>query len=401
VSKSFGALAVGSFVSLIGTTVFDLVLAWWVVSKTGSAVVTGYLLAASLAPIAFIGPIGGVLSDRWNKKSILIATDVVSGAVAMGVAVLVHHGVVNVPLMVAASLVLGTCSALYRPAARSIVPRLVEERHLVRANSISTNLTETTKAVGPTLGAALVVMPAVGITGAIAINGLSFWVSAAAAALIAYRHADTGKDLTSVGHDLRDGFSYIGKHVLIRNMVVLCGAVNFFLVAFNILLPVYLTRVLHSSSSTYGYALTAEAVGGIAVSVILLLWRDVVATNRVLVILLAAGGAALALMPFAPGKPGLLTLCAAQGLFVGGFNTLFFAHIQKEVRQEYLGRVFSVVYMVAIGVMPLAYVLWGYIGDSTIQWSLTYAGIGTILCGLPFALPQQRPMDAPRPVVAA
>jgi DHA3 family macrolide efflux protein-like MFS transporter len=401
VNRSFGALATGSFLSLIGTAVFDLVLAWWIVSETGSAVATGYLLAASLAPIAFIGPIGGVLSDRWNKKTILIVTDVLSGAIVMGVAALVHQGVVNVPLMVAASFLLGTCCALYRPAARSILPQLVDQRNLVRANSISTNLIETTKAVGPMLGAALIAIPAIGVTGAIIVNGLSFWASAAATLLITYRHTATGKNLTSVRRDLRDGFTYVKDQVLIRNMVLLCGAVNFFLVAFNILLPVYLTKVLHASSSTYGYALTAEAVGGIAISVILLLWKNVTVTNRLLVTLLVAGGASLALMPAVSGTGELLALCAAQGFFVGGFNTLFFTHIQTEVRQEYLGRVFSVVYMVAIGVMPVAYVIWGYIGDSSIRWSLAYAGIGTILCGLPFALPRQRTAEARRPVVAA
>jgi MFS transporter, DHA3 family, macrolide efflux protein len=384
--KSFGALATGDFISLLGTAVFDLALAWWVVSKTGSAVLTGYILAATLAPIAFIGPVGGVLCDRWNKKKIIIITDVISGGVAVGIAVLVHHGVVNVPLLLTGCFVLGTCASLHRPAVRSMVPTLVSDHYLVRANSISTNLSETTKAVGPMLGAALVAIPSVGTAGALTINGLSFWAAAASETFIAYRHNATGKNIAGVGKDLRDGFVYIGRHILIRNMVVLCGVVNFFLVAFNILLPVYVTRVLHGTSSTYGHALTAEAVGGIAVSLAMLLYRDVTVSNRRLAALITAGGSALALMPLVPNQPGLLVLSAAQGLFVGAFNTLFFTHIQKTVSQEYLGRIFSVVYMVAIGVMPLSYIAWGYVGDFAIRWSLAYAGIGTILCSVPFGL---------------
>ncbi|MET8045509.1 MFS transporter [Micromonospora sp. NPDC005215] len=384
--RSFIALVSGGFVSALGTVVFDLVLAWWVVSTTGSAVLTGYLLAAALAPIAFIGPIGGVLSDRWNKKAILIVTDVISGAVAFGVALMAYGNALNVPLLALSCFALGTCTALYRPAARSIVPLLVRERHLVKANSVSTNLTETTKAVGPLLGAALIAMPVIGVGGAMVLNGVSFWLSALAAAAIRYTHVTNGKDISTVMTDLRAGFRYINSRVLIRNMVILCAAVNFFLIAFNILLPLYVTEVLHGSSAIYGRALTAEAVGGIAVTLLLLFLHDIVPTNRLLAALIAAGGMALTLIPVVPAVAGLLLFAAAQGFFVGGFNTLFFAYIQKEVSQQFLGRVFSVVYMAAIGVMPIAYISWGYIGDYALRWGFVYAGLGTVLCSVPFLL---------------
>ncbi len=388
--RSFAALAGGGFVSALGTVVFDLVLAWWVVSETGSTVLTGYLLAAALAPIAFIGPLGGVMSDRWSKKAILVVTDLVSGAVAFGVGVMAYRDVLNVPLLALACFALGTCAALHRPAARSIVPMLVRERQLVRANSVTNNLTETTKAVGPLVGAALVALPAVGVGGAMVLNGMSFWLSALTAAVIRYRHVTTGRDVSGVLEDLRAGFRYIGGQTLIRNMVVLCAAVNFFLIAFNILLPLYVTKVLHGSSGTYGQVLTAEAVGGIAVTLVLLAPRDIVPTNRLLAVLIAAGGAALALMPAVPGFAALLFLSAAQGFFIGGFNTLFFAYIQREVRQEFLGRVFSVVYMAAIGVMPFAYIIWGYIGDHAVRWGFLYAGMGTVACSVPLLLLHQR-----------
>lgn len=387
--RSFIALVSGGFVSGLGTVVFDLVLAWWVISETGSAVLTGYLLAAALAPIAFIGPIGGVLSDRWNKKTILVVTDVISGAVAFGVALMAYRNTINVPLLALSCFALGTCAALYRPAARSIVPQLVRERHLVKANSVSNNLTETTKAVGPLLGAALVAMPVIGVAGAMVLNGVSFWLSALAAAAIQYRHIADGKNIAGVMTDLRAGFRYINSRALIRNMVILCAAVNFFLISFNILLPLYVTEVLHGSSGTYGQALTAEAVGGIAVTLLLLFLHDIVPTNRRLAALIAAGGVALALIPVVPAVTGLLLFSAAQGFFVGGFNTLFFAYIQREVSQQFLGRVFSVVYMAAIGVMPIAYISWGYIGDYALRWGFVYAGLGTVFCSIPFLLQRQ------------
>lgn len=376
--------------SRLGTAIFDVVLAWWLIEQTGSAAPVGYVLAASVLPIAVLGPFGGVLVDRWNKKHILIVADLVSGAAALGVAVMAYRGEVNLPLVVACCFVLGAASSMFKPAVRAIVPLLVGRSELVRANSVTTNVAETTKLAGPLVGAWLIALPLVGVPGAFLVNALSYWVSAAVTAFVSYRHDTATRPVWLVFGDLRQGLRYIAGDVLLSRLVILCGLVNFFLVSFNVLLPLYVQRVLHRGEAFYSYLLAAEAAGGIAATVVLLVGPAIRPRPRLFAAFLALGGASLGLMSVLTSSPAVLGMAFAQGFFIGGFNAMFFACLQETVAAELTGRVFAVVYLAAFLAMPLSYLTFGYLGDSIVGQAFLYAGIGTVLCCVPFLRPRVR-----------
>jgi MFS transporter, DHA3 family, macrolide efflux protein len=383
-SRSFLMIALGNLVSRMGTVVYDVVLAWWLIDATGSAVYMGWILAASQLPIAVLGPICGVLSDRWNKKWILILADVVGGLTAIGVSVMAHYNYVNLPLLMLASFIFGVSAAIFKPTVRSIVPMLVQKGTLIKANSITNNIAETTKVVGPVVGGLLMAVPGIGVAGSLFLNGLSFLLSAVAELFIAYRHKQKDKKaMGSVYDGLKQGFRYINGKPLIKRLIYLSGAVNFFLVSFNILIPLYVKNVIGGSGNLYSYVLAAEAVGGVVITLVFLFSKNIKPKPLSMGWLIALTGVSLGLMPLA-NYAGLLALTFLQGLFMGAFNTLLFTYIQEIVDQEYLGRVFSIVYMVAIVIMPVSYITFGYLGDHIINSAFLYAGIGTVLCCIPF-----------------
>jgi MFS transporter, DHA3 family, macrolide efflux protein len=242
-------------------------------------------------PIAVLSPVSGVLVDRWNKKRVLVAADAVSGLAALAVAIMAFQDTVNLPALVASSAVLAASASLFKPAIRSIVPAVVAKERLAKTNSLTTNFAETTKVVGPVPGAALIAVPGVGVPGALLVNALSFAVSALAQSTITYVPEPRGALSESVVDGPKVGIRYLRSQSLVRNLLLMCGAVNFFLVAYTILLPLYVTRVLHQGSGSYSSALTAEALGGVAVTVLFLARREVQPKPSVLAwYIIATGG---------------------------------------------------------------------------------------------------------------
>lgn len=389
-NRDFLTVAVSNLVSRAGTVVFDVVLAWWLVQRTGSTVVSGYVLAASTLPIAVLSPLSGVLVDRWNKKRVLVVTDAVSAVAAGAVAAMAYRDVVNIPALVACSAALGACASLFKPAIRSIVPAVVAKERLTKANSLTTNFAETTKVVGPLLGAALIAVPGVGVPGALLVNAVSFAISSAAQGMISFRPVPGTARAEGVAAGLAAGLRYLGRQRLIRNLLLLCGMVNFFLVAYTILLPLYVSHVLHEGSGAYSSALTAEALGGVAITVLFLARRsrddDGGHGTRPgsLAWYIVAAGVAVALIPLIPVLPALLALSFVQGAVMGAFNTFFFTYVQQMVDPDYLGRVFALVYMTAVAVMPVSYLVFGYLGGHLITMAFLYTGVATVVIALPF-----------------
>ncbi|MEU0602884.1 MFS transporter [Streptomyces sp. NPDC006393] len=382
--RDFLTVAVSNLVSRMGTVVFDVVLAWWLVQRTGSTVASGFVLAASTLPIAVLSPLSGVFVDRWNKKRVLVATDAVSAASALAVAVMAHQNIVSIPALVVCSALLGVCASLFKPAIRAVVPAVVAKESLARANSLTTNFAETTKVVGPVIGASLMAVPGMGVPGALLTNAVSFALSALAQATITFRPMRPKTAKESVREGLSAGLRYIRSRRLVRDLLLMCGLVNFFLVSFTILLPLYVTDVLAKGSGAYSSALTAEALGGVAVTVLFLARRDIRPKPTQLVWYVSGTGLSLALIPVVPTWSGLLVLSFAQGALMGAFNTLYFTYVQEVVAPEFLGRVFSLVYMVAVAVMPASYLVFGYLGEHVVTTAFLYTGIGTILISLPF-----------------
>ncbi|MEU6440282.1 MFS transporter [Streptomyces sp. NPDC047046] len=382
--RDFLTVAVSNLVSRMGTVVFDVVLAWWLVRSTGSTIASGFVLAASTLPIAVLSPLSGVFVDRWNKKRVLVATDAVSALAALAVAVMAHQGVVNIAALVVCSALLGICASLFKPAVRAVVPAVVAKESLAKANSLTTNFAETTKVVGPVAGASLMAVPGVGVTGALLVNALSFGLSALAQTTITFRPAPRTAPKERVREGLTAGLRYIKRQRLVRDLLLMCGVVNFFLVSFTILLPLYVTDVLHRGSGAYSSALTAEALGGVAVTVLFLARREIRPRPTQLAWYIAGTGLSLALIPLVPSWTGLLALSFAQGALMGAFNTLYFTYVQEVVAPEFLGRVFSLVYMVAVAVMPASYLVFGFLGEHVVTTAFLYTGIGTLLTSLPF-----------------
>ncbi|HEX8184505.1 MAG TPA: MFS transporter, partial [Blastocatellia bacterium] len=174
-NRNFRGLWIGRVISQTGDWFNSVALFTLLLSLTGSGEAIGYILILKLLPTFFVGPLAGVVADRFNRKTIMIVTDVLRGVLVLGfLLVRSPEQVWIVYAIVALEVVLST---FFEPAESAAVPSIVSRDELLSANALSGASWSVTLALGAALGG--LVTGAFGRDTAFVIDALSFFVSAA------------------------------------------------------------------------------------------------------------------------------------------------------------------------------------------------------------------------------
>ena len=204
-NRNFSLLWQGQFVSLIGAQVFGLALLIWLKQATESATLLGLLMATFVVPGLFVGPIGGVLVDRYSRRLVLIVCDLVRGVAVLSLGILwlfvpAAHPVSIGGLFVLA-LIVGSTTAVFQPAVVAFIPELVSREGLPRANS----LIQTSLQFGALIGQSLagVMFRLIGAPALALFDAATYFYSAASALLIKAAPASSARRRLQRRHVLR------------------------------------------------------------------------------------------------------------------------------------------------------------------------------------------------------
>ncbi|MGB3683371.1 MAG: MFS transporter [Rubrobacteraceae bacterium] len=358
-----GISFVGDAISLVATVIL-------VVQIAGSASAVGGILLARLLP-TLASPLIGVLADRLDRRTILVASDLARAALMVGV-------VFTRDLMVLYVLVffMGVARTFFNPTIRAAFPSVVGGGDLTRANAIISGTFSTSIAVGPALGGLLVAT--VGVNAAFLIDAATYLVSAAFLILIPLPRPQSEEE-TSFGRELKGGFSYLsGARV---PLAIVVGAFLTVL-TINATVPaeVFLAKETFGAGDA-GYGLLVSLWGGGMVlgSVLIAVIGD--RTNLLLFYFLGILISALALAATGLSPTFVLALAALTiaGAANGIDNVATDTILQKRVPDALLGRVFSVRFLTYSVGEALAYPAGGLLVDATGPRS-TYllAGVATV-----------------------
>src|SRR5215216_185206 len=174
-NHNFRRLWVGRIVSQTGDWFNSVALFTLLLSLTGSGEAIGYILILKLLPTFFVGPLAGVVADRFNRKTIMIVTDILRGLFVLGF--LLVRSPEQVWIVYAIAAVEVVLSTFFEPAESAAVPTIVSPGELLSANALSGASWSVTLAFGAALGG--LVTGAFGRDTAFVIDALSFFVSAA------------------------------------------------------------------------------------------------------------------------------------------------------------------------------------------------------------------------------
>ena len=356
-SPAFRRLWLARTTSHVGDGIALVALVLLVQGSQGTGTAVGALLLASSLP-RFLGPLAGVVADRVEQRALMVACDLGNAAIfAVIVGLQPSFGVLLV--LVAASATLVT---FFEPAGRSAIPSLVHANDLLQANAWMGTSLNLQVALGTLLGGALVAT--VGVRGALALDAVSFVVSAALLiGLPPLRPEPSGSPgFLAFG---KEGLRFVWRTRIVRTFVIVLFLGVAFAAADNIALVFLIRETLGGGPFAFGLVSAVFGVGMIAASVGLSIRRTSFAVTTLLVVAWLMSGVAT----IATGVAPLIAIAAlAQG--VGGFgnglqNVAADTLIQRAVPHEMLGRVFGVVSTAAFAGSTLAYAAGGVLLDLT------------------------------------
>ena len=254
-------LIAASAASQLGDWLYNAALLAYVYIDTGSAAWVGAATIFRLLPYALLGPLGGVVADRYERRKVLLVGDLlrVLLMVALAAAVAAQSPIVVVIALTALSSVAG---AAERPAAMALMPRLVGEARLGPANALLHTVQELGVVVGPAIGAILLTVAATWV--AFAVNALTFVVSALLVARLRRRPAAAATAETErAASQLKQGLSTVWRTAYVVPVFLIVAMVELTYGAQTVQLVLYAEQRLGLGAEGYGYLLAAAGVGGL------------------------------------------------------------------------------------------------------------------------------------------
>ena len=357
IRKNEALLWFGSWTSRLGNILFDYANSIRIVGVFAGKpwVLALYQSAETLIQIAF-NLIGGARADKGDRKRLVIVTDCLSALICAVLSFFVDTPFMA-PVMIAANALLALVYAFNSPTYKALIREVIERDRIGFFNGISHTGSEVLRVVGPILSVCLVGL--IGVRGALLLDALTFAVSAAAEALLTKLDSavESRKEKRNIFADIAEGFAYLANEREILFLVLLSSLVNFFLAGYNLLLPYTESIYTGCLDGFYSKALAMEAVGGILGSAVFAKRINTFRDNVLALILFLLGtGAALVSEPLLAltgnGWLGLLPF-AMFGVSLTAFNIQFMSYVQIAVDEVYLGRVFSIIFTVAVLFMPL------------------------------------------------
>jgi MFS family permease len=404
--RGFAALWSGAFVSNIGTWMETVAIGVYVTDVTGQAAWTGLVAAAGFVPTAVLGPIGGAVADRFERRRVLLAGNLVSAGFAGLLTVLFVAGNPAPATVTAIVFASGVTMALAFPSYQALLPDLVPEDDLLGAIALSSAQWNLGRVVGPLLAG--VVISLGGYAWALGVNAVSFF--AVVAVLVWLRLPRPAVHPDGLWASIRRGVRFVRAEPGLR-LVVGAMCLNTLLAApFIALVPAMAIEVLDAGSAGTSVLVTAQGIGAVTMGLSLGALGSRLGPRRLLVGVLAALPGALVLYALAP----TLALSAVAIFFVGflylGALSSFTTIAQMRAPGHLRGRVLSVNMVILGSLYPLGSVLQGAIADE-VGLRTTTAGAAVLMAATLLAVRATRPgttsvLDAPvsiddRPVAVA
>ncbi|MDW5328954.1 non-ribosomal peptide synthetase [Plantactinospora sp. KLBMP9567] len=350
--RAFGLLAGGQFVSMVGSQLSAFALGVWVYQQTGRLLDFAMITMLALVPAVFAAPIGGAVTDRFDRRRVMLGADL-AGAVAMGaLALQLWLGELRIWQVMLAVTVGSLATAVQRPAYLAATAQLVPKPYLPQANALANLGTGVGTLLGPLAGGVLIT--ALGLPGVVALDVACFLVAVGTLLVVRFPDRLFRRREETFGRALAGGWRFIARRRPMIVMIVFYVPVNYLLaVAMVLVTPLVLD---FGSPATLGLVTGIGGLGAAVGALAMVVWGG---TRRLAVGMVGFTvpvGLGTVLMGVRP-EPALV----AAGLFLywaslSILNAHWISIIQVKVVQDLQGRVLAVNQMLAAAMMPLGFV---------------------------------------------
>jgi MFS family permease len=258
--RNFRLFFYGQLVSLIGTWMQQTAMSWLVYEVTGSKFLLGAISAVGSAPMMVFSLWGGVLADRYPKRTILIVTQVVEMLFAFAFAAVVWMKFTSPTVIMVLAALNGIALGFEMPARQAFTVEMTSREDLLNAISLNSSIFNGARIVGPSIAGLLI--GSVGTAMCFFLNGVSFIAVIVGYLLMRVQRKTSGTVDPATQHPL-SGLKYALTNRRVRTILALFGAVGVFGWSYAVLMPAFARDVLGMGPNGYGVLMSASGIGAL------------------------------------------------------------------------------------------------------------------------------------------
>ena len=363
-NRDFRLYCAGQVVSLSGTWMQSIALAWLVYSLTSSATALGAVSFASGLPLLLLTFLGGIIADRFNRRSILFVTLTLALIQAGILAYLTYYQMISVPIIIGLAAAGGIITAIEMPTRQAYLPNLVGKQELTNAIGINSAIWNTSRTVGPALAGLLI-----GVFGealCFTINAVSFL--AAIFTLLLIRSGRKTERTVVDEHAKEERPSESVWSVLlrpsVRNILFLSAATSMFGFQMGVLLPVIVDVKLGGAAATLGLLSASAGIGALTGSLALANRGNPKLLKRGIGFACLGLSVAIVTIAFSPWLWLSMIATALSGACISTQLSGGTSLVQGVVNEKQRGRVMGVFSTCMVGFTPFAAMLAGWLAES-------------------------------------
>lgn len=389
--KNLGLFIIGKLISVFGSAIYTFAIGLYVLKQTGSGFSFALTLFVGLIPTIIFSPVAGYMSDRFDKKKIVVFMDFANGMMFLTLFVLTLKFELNQPMIYISTFMTTVFTTFFGIAFEAAKPNLVADEKLMSINSLSKVIDSTALILAPVLGG--LIFAFTDIKTFILINAVCFIFSAGIETMIDFNYNIKSKaEINDDGgfvEDIKDGLTYIRKSSEIVKMINVLVILNFFInFSVTVPLPYIINNLLNLSSNQYGIIQGAFPVGMILGAVVvgkiiekidymkLLIFSSITLSVAIALLglpLVLADASSLAYMIY------YISIMVIFGIAISFIDVPILWLMQKSIPDNLRGKVLSISMSIVKLIAPLGLVISGMIINSVPVYIMTFAGGGILM----------------------
>ena len=354
----------GQLFSLLGSMVVHFMITWWIQKETGNPFFLALSSFLYFLPMIIATPIAGVLSDRINRKKIIILADSLQAFATFILIILFLMNYIAIWLIFIFIVLRSVFQGFHQPTVSSVIPLMVPKDKLSRINGLNFLFSGLVQLIGPALGATLSLF--LEFQQILWIDIVTFFIALIPLLIIKMpsvvsKESATSKKKKSFFKDFKEGLSLLTSVPVLINIIILAMFLNFLIQPLAVLLPYYVNTIHGGNISEYAIvsiSLSAGTIFGAVITTIKKKWDRKILSSYIGIAIVLTGYAYLAFIP--TGSFIMMII----GLFLMGINlpiinTIFQTIEQTIVPPDKIGRVMSIDSTLSMMIMPVGVILTG------------------------------------------
>lgn len=341
----------------------QIAMGWLVYRLTGSVFILGMVGFLSQIPVFFFAPFAGIFVDRWDRRKLLIITQILSTIQAAVLFILVLLNMIAVWHVIVLGIFLGLINVFDMPGRQVFVVDIIEKKEdLVNAIAINSAMVNIARLLGPSLAGLVLAWKGEGFC--FLLNALSYLAVIISLFMIKTdSYLENKNKKFKLWDEFKEGFIHAFELPVVRSMILLLALTSLMGMAYQTLMPVFVKDILKSDARTLGFLMAGSGIGALAGTFYLASRKKVDGLGKIIVF--ASGIFGMSLIFFSLSRNFwfcfFFMMCSGFGMMVqmAGSNTI----LQMVVHDDKRGRVMSLFITALVGIMPFGSLLSGWMAN--------------------------------------